>query len=350
VRSDHRGRRGRVLRLAAICACVAGAAAVAVSQSGGATARTNAAKLYVAGVSPFSNDPTLIPTSCGAGAVFKKAGYKWTWGGPTGADVPGEISFLNNISLLKPAGIVLLPLSPTAFNQKVKSLMQEGVPIDMTDGNLTPFVAHRSYQSDFSTAGKLVTQGVLRLTGGSGTVGVIGLAPGLKQDADRFDPAIKLLKTHAGIKVLPVQYAAASTVKSAAIAGAMIRGNPDLKVIIASNGPEAIGAASAVLSSGSKGKVKIIAFDSPAQVLTAIRQGTIDYTIAQAPYLKGVYAARDILRYIKQHGVRSGPVPVGTPSIVLVPTKVLNAQNIDTAAAKPYLDSPNCSAFNGINP
>jgi ribose transport system substrate-binding protein len=323
------------------------AAAVFVA---GATAGKTASQPYVAGVSPFSNDPTLIPTSCGAAAVFKAAGYKWTWGGPTGADVPGEISYLSSISLLKPSGIILLPLSPTAFNQKVTALMKSGVPIDMTDGNLTPFVAHRSYQSDFRNAGQQVTQGVLRLTGGNGTVGVIGLAPGLAQDSARFDPAIKLLKAHPGIKVLPVQYAAASNVKAASIASSMIRGNPDLKVIIASNGPEAIGAASAVLSTGSKGKVKIIAFDSPAQVVTAIKQGTIDFTIAQAPYLKGVYAAKDILAYLKAHPARSGPVAVGSPSIVQVPTKELNSSNIDTPQAKAYLDSPDCNAFAGINP
>lgn len=343
-------KQSSVIKFGVIGVCVVVAAAFAVAHAGGATSRQAASQPYVAGVSPFSNDPTLLPTSCGAASVLKKAGYKWTWGGPTGADVPGELSFLNSISLLKPAGVILLPLSPTAFNQKITSLMGQGVPIDMTDGNLSPFVAHRSYQSDFSTSGKLVTQGVLRITGGQGTVGVIGLAPGLAQDYSRFNPAIKLLKSHPGIKVLPVQYAAANNVKAAAIAAAMIRGNPDLKVIIASNGPEAIGAASAVLSTHSKGKVKIIAFDSPAQVITAIKQGTIDFTIAQAPFLKGVYAARDILLWIKQHGIRSGKVPIGKPSIVPVPTKVLNAQNVGSAAARAYLDSPNCSTFKGLNP
>ena len=169
----------------------------------------------------------------------------------------------------------------------------------MTDGNLSPFVAHRSYQSDFSQSGQQVTKGVLAITGGKGTVGVIGLQPGLPQDYARFDPAIKLLKSHPGIKVLSVQYANGSEAKAAQIAAAMIRGNPDLKVIVASNGPNAIGAASAVLSTGSKGKVKIIAFDTPPQVVTAIKQGTIAFTIAQSPYLKGVYAARDILAYLK---------------------------------------------------
>ena len=58
---------------------IAVAATVVVA---GATASKNASQPYVAGVSPFSNDPTLIPTSCGAQAVFKAAGYKWTWAAP----------------------------------------------------------------------------------------------------------------------------------------------------------------------------------------------------------------------------------------------------------------------------
>ena len=169
-----------------------------------ATAGKDAAQPYVAGVSPFSNDPTLIPTSCGAAAVFKAAGYKWTWGGPTGADVPGEISYLEQHLAATTAGIILLPLSPTAFNQKVTALMQQGVPIDMTDGNLTPFVAHRSYQSDFSNAGEQVTKGVLSITGGNGTVGVIGLAPGLAQDSARFNRGDQALEvTPLGSRCFP---------------------------------------------------------------------------------------------------------------------------------------------------
>jgi len=331
----------------AICALASGALA-GISAAKPLTRVAN--QIYIAGVSPFSTDPSLIPTSCGAQAEFAKLGYKWTWGGPTGFDVPGELSYLNSISLLNPAGVILLPLSPTVFLQKVKALMSAGVPIDMTDGALTPFVAHRSYQSDFSHAGSQVANGVLQITGGTGTVGVIAQAAGLALDTVRWQPAVKLLSSHKGIKVLPVQYAQANTVKAASEAAAMLRGNPDLKVIVATNGPQALGVVSAVAAAGDKGKVQIISFDSPSQVLTAIAQGSVAFTIAQAPFLKGADAAKDIISYIKAHGVRSGPVAIGTPSIVNIPTKVLTKANINTPAAKGYEDASSCSFFKGVTP
>ena len=78
--------------------------------------------------------------------------------------------------------------------------------MDMTDGALTPFVAHRSFQSDFSTAGRDVSNGVLKETGGSGTVGVIALQPGLALDTPRYEPALKILARADGAGIAGGQF------------------------------------------------------------------------------------------------------------------------------------------------
>jgi ribose transport system substrate-binding protein len=324
------------------------AAALAVAVGFGARAAAGAdraSQLYIAGVSPFTADPSLKPTDCGAAAAAKELGVKWTWGGPSGPDVPKEISYLNSVMLNKPDGVLLLPLSPTAFVSPVKTLMGQGVPVVFTDGTLTPALQYRSYQSDFSTSAKIVSSAVKRLTGGSGTVGVVAFGPDKVLDTVRWKPAVNLLAKTPGIKVLPVQYSNAETVKAASIAASYIRANPDLKVIIATNGPEATGVASAVLAAGKKGQVHVIAFDAPDTVVKGVKDGTIDFTISQSPYLKGSAAVKALVGYLRHHGSHSGPVTQSKPLIVPVPTKMLTKANIDTHAAKLYIDSSSCSFF-----
>jgi ribose transport system substrate-binding protein len=333
----------RLIVLAALISLAA--AATLASITGAAMGGRTATKIFIAGVSPLTADPSLAPTDCGAAAEAKKLGVKWTWGGPPGPDVAKEISYLNSTLLLKPDGLLLLPLSPTAFLAPVRKLMQQGVPVVLTDGTLTPSIQYRSYQSDFGAAGNQVAKAVLKMTGGTGTVGVVAFGPSLILDRVRWEPAVKILKKHAGLKILPTEYSNADAVKSASIAAAMMRANPDLKVIIATNGPESTGVRSAVLAAGKKGKVQIVAFDSPAPVIKGIQDGTIAFTIAQSPYLKGQNAMKALVAYIKAHGSRAGPVKQARPLIVPVPAKMITKQNLNTRAARVYIDSTDCKFF-----
>jgi len=330
---------GALVGAVGIAALVAGAAI-------GASGDHAAKQLYIAGVSPLTADPSLAPTSCGAAAEAKKLGVRWTWGGPSGPDIPKELSYLNSRLLLKPDGVLLLPLSPTAFVAPVRGLMRKGVPVALTDGTLQPSVQYRSYQSDFSSAGKMVSSAVLRMTGRTGTVGVVAFGPDKVLDRVRWEPAAKLLKAHDGITVLPTEYSNADAVKSASIASAMMQAHPDLKVIIATNGPESSGVASAVLAAGKKGKVKIVAFDAPAPVIKGIQDGTIAFTISQSPYVKGMQALRALVAYIKAHGSHARAVKPASPQIVPVPTKMITKANLTTRAARLYIDSADCNFFN----
>jgi ribose transport system substrate-binding protein len=336
----------KTIATAVLASLVAAAVLASTVGAGAAATGARAAKqLYIAGVSPLTADPSLAPTSCGAAAEAKKLGVKWTWGGPAGPDVPKEISYLNSIMLLKPDGLLLLPLSPTAFLDPVRTLMKQGVPVVLTDGTLDPSIQYRSYQSDFSAAGKQVSAAVLKMTGGTGTVGVVAFGPDKVLDRVRWEPAVTILKTHAGLNVLSTEYSNADAVKSATIAAAMMRAHPDLKVIIATNGPESTGVSSAVLAAGKKGKVQIVAFDSPAPVIKGIQDGTIAFTITQSPYIKGAEAMKALVAYIKAHGSHAGPVKQSSPLIVPVPAKMLTKANLNSHAAKLYIDSANCNFF-----
>ena len=325
--------------------CLAALSAVA---AGAQQATRSAGSGAAAGVTVFSTDPSLVPTSCGAQSVFKKAGFSWSWGGPTTGDVPSELSYLDSISLENPDAIILLPFSPTAFNQKIKSLMSAGVPIDLTDGSLTPFVAYHSFQSDESKSGAQVANGVAKLTGGTGTVGVIALEPGLANDEMKYQPAVALIKKHKGLNVLPIQYGANSESKSASITAAWIEANPDLKVIIATDAASDLGAVSAILAAHDKGKIHVVAYDSSPPIRADIESGEIAFSISQPDYLKGVYAAEDLLAYVKKHGARSGPVTTASPAIIPVPTSVITKSNVNSDTEKAWEDSTSCSFYNGV--
>lgn len=65
-----------------------------------------------------------------------------------------------------------------------------------------------------------------------------------------------------------------------------IYGN-DLAVVFCENGTMALGAARAIDEAGEKGKIMLIGFDSGPSIIAAIKNGSMQGTIAQEPFLMG---------------------------------------------------------------
>lgn len=61
----------------------------------------------------------------------------------------------------------------------------------------------------------------------------------------------------------------------------------DLAVVFCENGPMTLGAAQAIDEAGKKGKIMLIGFDSGPSIIAGIKNGSIQGTIAQEPFLMG---------------------------------------------------------------
>jgi ribose transport system substrate-binding protein len=293
----------------------------------------------IAGVSILMGDPYFVSMKCGAQDAAKTAGVKLMWDGSTSADVAPQKAILDSMKLKKPDAYIFTPFSQDAYLADVKQLMSDGAPVVLADATMAEHVYYQSIQSDNEEAGKLVADYIVDAVGSSGTVGIVAFGPGNPIDEARYNGLAERITSAApGVKVLEPQYGKGSSSDSAKVVSGLIQGNPDLKVVFATNGPQATGAASAIKAAGKEGQVKLIAYAGEAAQVQALRQGAVDALLAQSPYLMGQKAVEIAVDYLDQHP-NEGAVAPADNQFVYTPTMLITADNVDSAEAKPFLEA-----------
>jgi ribose transport system substrate-binding protein len=320
-----------------------GAAAVAGALAAGISAQPTQ-KIRVAGVYAVGSDPYWHSLKCGAQAAANSLGVSLTMEGPATADVPQEVSTMNSLAVTKPNAMFVAPYSPTAFIAPTQREMRSGVPVISVDGSLAKPVEYKTVHTSYAHVGKLFFQAMSAAMHGKGTLGIIAFSPAKADPVDglRYSAGLPLLKKkYPSIKILPVQYAAADTTKTATIVSAMIRANPDLTAIYTTNGPEGAGAASAIRATGKTGKIALVSFDATPEEVAGLKAGTFQALLSQSPYFEGHAAVEQLVAYLKAHP-NGGPVSPAKAHFYATPLMMLTKKNVDTTVAKQFEYRTSC--------
>lgn len=325
------------------------ASSIAVSSTGSvgsaATSATTSetGKTYrVVFVAALLNDSFFVTIRCGAQAQAKTMGMDFKFEGPTTNDVSSEIKAFNAVAATNPDGMIIAPFSNTGFGPSVRGLMKNGTPVVASGQALEPADAMTTVITNYLKSAEQLTPMIGDLTGGSGTVGIIADTTGNKTDSDRYTALVpELKKAYPNLKVLDPQYAQNSTATAATVAAALIQGNPDLKVLYATSGPEAVGVASAIKAAGVGGKIKLVSFDSSPQQIDLLKSNQLAATVGQSPYNGGALSVKAVGDYLQQHGAHAGPVPASA-SLTDLPTMLLTPANVNTPEAQKFAYLTKC--------
>ena len=115
-----------------------------------------------------------------------------------------------------------------------------------------------------------------------------------------------------------------------------------MKLILAVAGPEGQAAAAAVEQNGMSGKVHVISIDAVPAEVDALKNGTIDFLVAQQAYNLGAEELQALVDWLNSNQGHTGAVaPSGTSRIL--PTALLTKDNLDTPEGQSYMYNPNCS-------
>ena len=257
-----------------------------------------AGKLNITFVAALVNDSYFVTIKCGALAAGKQLGVNVKWEGPTSNSVSAELSAFQAAAVTNPDGMVLAPFSNTGFGGVVRPLMKKGVPVTLSGQAIEPADGLTTYISNFLKGGNSLASEVGKLTGGTGTMAIVADSTGNKTDSDRYTGLVPILKKkYPNLKIVGPQYAANSTAKAASVTSSLIIGNPDLKLVYASSGPEAVGAASAIAAAKKSGSIKLISFDSSPPQIQLLKQGKLAATIGPVAVPDG-QADRDVRRQV----------------------------------------------------
>jgi ribose transport system substrate-binding protein len=223
-----------------------------------------------------------------------------------------QIGMFENSIAKKVDGILLAPCDSDALVPLVEKATKQGIvvatfdtDINKTDNRIS-FIATDNY-----AAGKLAGENAGRILGGKGKVMVMGHLAGTMDTRERLGGFIDVIKAkYPGIQLLETVYGDGDQQKSLDKATDIMRSNPDLAGIYATNEGGAVGVALAVEQAKKTGKVKIIGFDSSEQEIDFLQRGVITGFVVQNPFQIGYLAVKTLYEHLA--GIKKAPPRIDT--------------------------------------
>jgi len=335
-------RKGKITGALGVVVAAVGVAGYAGTTANAGNTAGKASSLHVTFVAALVNDSYFVTIKCGALAEAKKLGVNLKWTGPASNSVSAEYSAFQAASVTNPDAMILAPFSNNGWGGVVRPLMKKGVPVVLSGESIAPPDGLTTFISNFLAGGNSLAGEIGKLTGGTGAIAIVADTTGNKTDSDRYHGLIPILKKkYPQLKIIGPQYASNSTAKAASVTSSMLLSDPNIKLVYASSGPEAVGSASAISAAHKTSSVKLISFDSSPPQIQLLKQNKLAATIGQSPYLTGSLDVKAAVDYVRKHGVRAGPVP-SSATLSYTPTVLLTPQNVNTPLGKKYQYVTSC--------
>ncbi len=237
----------------------------------------------------------------GARAAAAEAQVDMVWNGPPSeTDYARQIQIVDSMIARRVDGIVVAATERKALVAPIDRAMAAGIPVAVFDSgiegeNYTSFVATNNYEG-----GAIAARELGRITGGEGKIAILLHAPGSTSTMDRergFEETVA--KEFPKLAVVARQYGLADRGKARAAAENMLTAHPDLKGMFCSSEPSAVGGALAAKARQLSGKLKLVTFDSSADLVEELKAGTISAMVVQDPFRMGHDAVKAVIDKIQ---------------------------------------------------
>ena len=271
-----------------------------------------------------TTNPYFLPTKVGAEDAGAQLGIDLQWTGVPDANTVAQIAQFEQLVNTGYEAIVVIPLEADAWIAPIKKATDAGVIVVTANSDAPNSARELFFGQDL--VGAAVVQGKMlaELAGGKGKVALTNCAPGLLALDLRVQGA-KQGATEGGLQVVNVyntnpsdMASELSTVKD------IMRANPDLAALMPLCGPDTAAAGLVRKESGSK--QPIVGTDLMYQTLELIKEGHIEGTVGQQPYLQGYLP----VMYAYQRAVLAAPklnLPGGN---YFMANEIVTKENVDT--------------------
>ena len=142
------------------------------------------------------------------------------------------------------------------------------------------------------------------MTGGKAKVVVLEGIPGHETGDSRLRGFKEAIKGSPGVSIVASQTANWERDQGFNVFQNMLQAHPDIDTLFACNDMMALGAIEAIRAAGKTGKIRVIGFDAVDDAREAIKQGTMEATVAQFPREMGRIAVESAVK-----AIRGEPVP-----------------------------------------
>ncbi|HHV61182.1 MAG TPA: substrate-binding domain-containing protein [Firmicutes bacterium] len=258
-------------------------------------------KLAVLGksVHPYWSEVEL-----GVKAAAKAYGIDATFFVPPREDIARQVTAMEGFIAQGVKGISFAASDPDALKAVAKKALQEGIPLVTLDTDSPDSGRYIYIGTDNYSAGKEAGEQMVKILNGNGKVAILTGSLTARNSLERIQGFKDAVAKHPGIKIVTIQSDNEDAQKALALAESVLQTYPDLNAIFgvyAYNGPSA---ASAIKTAGKAGKVHVVCFDTTPDIIKWIKEGVIDATIGQRPYMMG-YLSVAVLYNMNKIGVKN---------------------------------------------
>jgi ribose transport system substrate-binding protein len=267
-----------------------------------------------------------------AGAEFaaRKAGLRIRWNAPTREDdVQLQISMVDRAVAQRCRGLILTPDEPRALMVPVQRALAAGVPTVVLESALSlPPQRNLSYiVNDDEMIGHMGAVRIGEVLHGNGKVAIVGIDPQSLSSLAVLSSFVSLIEqTFPNISIVDRRASTTTDVDSELVVNQVLLSHPDVDVVFALDSTGTLGAYLALKARNLTNQIKVVGVQQSAELANAIRLHQIDSIIAEDTYQMGYRAVESLaLGQAK------------TPGLVKLAPMLITAENVDSAAAKPFI-------------
>lgn len=215
-------------------------------------------------------------------------------------DVEGQLNICETIFLHKPSALIVATVNPYNLTPCLKKFNTQNIPVIDVDGNLTEEIAEEtgvevafSVGSNNYEIGKYAAEYLKDAKGKLLLLeGLPGSPPSIFRTSGFMDNKPEGIEVVAS---LPTDW---DRIKGTTITTDVVTQHPDIKYIYAVSDAQGIGAVEA-LKAMQREDVIVVGVDGQPDAVKSIREGGMDASIAQLPYLMGKEAIIKTKTYLE---------------------------------------------------
>ncbi|MFD1538308.1 sugar ABC transporter substrate-binding protein [Nonomuraea guangzhouensis] len=239
-----------------------------------------------------TTNPFFTPTQYGAQDACALLGTEFQWAGSKDSIVAEMVNATNTAISAKADGLGVAVVDKAAFKEPVNRALDAGIPVvsynadgarDDKGTSRLAYIGQGLYESGYALGRRALQQ-----VDSGDVVGFIA-TPGALNIQPRIDGAAQAVKDSGKAITFEPVGTNADITKGLSIIDAYAQGHPNLAGMLAvdAGSTQSIGQVVKKYDMRSK-KLKVAGgFDLVPETLTAIKNGDLDYTIDQQPYLQG---------------------------------------------------------------
>ncbi len=287
--------------------------------SGGSQA-TGKEKLLV--MVPKGVHPYYEPCFEGFKDAAAKYGFKAEYRAAKAFEVPQQVEVIENVIARRVAGMAISALDDQGLVPVIEEATKSGIKVITFDAPAPSSKALTYIGTMNEAAGYAGAEELLKIIGQEGEVVVLQGGLGAPNLNDRFKGFERCLKEKApNVKIVAREDEQGKIDLTVNKTEALLQAHPNLKAIFGVSAEVCPGAAAALKQQGKAGKVVLAGFDDLPDTLAAIRDGVVNFCIAQRTYKMGWLSVEKLMEAIDG---KSLPKEIDTGVLVI------NKGNVDT--------------------